>query len=304
MGDLAFGGGFDTLIDGDSHGFISTLTKGTRFGTISGNLPWLTPYLSLLPAPATDDFQKMFRFARTRLDWRRAQPKGEKRDIFYYLSGEDGHEAPPESELVADTALLLVAGADTTASALTALLYFVLKDPAVYSRLVQEVDAAPLDSQSAATARLPFLDAVISETLRIAPPVPSGGRRSPLDGSGGAQLGDWFIPEGTAVTVNPFSMQRRGDYFPSSHLFNPDRWLTGENANSEACIPFLAGNTSCIGRQLAYQELRIAVCTLLRHFHLRLAAGSERWEETVQDFTMARGGPLRIILGTRVTKKS
>ncbi|EJD43305.1 cytochrome P450 [Auricularia subglabra TFB-10046 SS5] len=300
MGDLAFGGGFNTLLDGDSKGFIRILAKGVRFGTITGNLPWLTPYLALRPAP--DDFQKMFRFAKQRLDWRRSQPQGERRDIFHYLSGEDGNAAPPEPELLADSALLLVAGADTTASALTALLYHVLKHRAVYQRLQTELGALPR-AESGRDARLPFLDAVITETLRIAPPVPSGGRRSPPDGSGGQIICGRFVPEGTAVTVHPFAMQRRSDYFHAPEAFMPDRWLTMDKSRREmadACIPFLAGNTSCIGKQLAMQELRIAVCTLFRRFEMQLAPESEAWYETVEDFTMTRGDALKVYLSPRV----
>lgn len=64
-----------------------------RFGTITGNVPWLTAYLGLLPAP--DNFQKIFRFAKTQLDWRRSQPNAQKHDIFHYLvRGESRLPAP------------------------------------------------------------------------------------------------------------------------------------------------------------------------------------------------------------------
>lgn len=101
--------------------------------------------------------------------------------------------------------------------------------------------------------------------------------------------------------MHPYAMHHRADYFAVPDAFRPERWLTDKSCagGAEACIPFLAGNTSCIGRQLAHQELRIAVCAVMRRFDMSLAAGGGEWEESVRDFTMAQGGPLNVVITRR-----
>jgi len=109
---------------------------------------------------------------------------------------------------------LIVAGSGTTAVTLTYLVWAVLSNPEIQSKLEQEVDGLEKGFRDAALEALPYLNAVIDETLRLFGAAPGSlPRQTP---KGGAQLGDFFAPEGTTVSSQAYTLHRNESLYPQA----------------------------------------------------------------------------------------
>ncbi|KAL5498826.1 hypothetical protein ACEPAH_2181 [Sanghuangporus vaninii] len=315
MGDMAFGGGFELMRDGgDKEGVWTVLESGMRTAAIVHHVPWIMPLLRKLPFP---------RHARSLT-----------RDLFYHLIDEDNVEivSPTDSEIVSDGALAIIAGSDTTSTTLSGLIYYLMSHPLDYRRLQNEIDSAfppgegdPFDTLK--LSEMPFLNAVINETMRLQLPVPTYLQRSPEAGTGGKWIGDSYISEGTAVIVPPYVLFRDPAYFsPAPNNFWPDRWLPDDAVkrypyqtdfeadalsnkydgeivtNYSAFIPFSYGPANCAGRALALTEMRMVVALLIQNFELQFAPGYDPndWEEHLEDFFVLCKGPLLVTLTPRM----
>ncbi|KAJ3568351.1 hypothetical protein NPX13_g6451 [Xylaria arbuscula] len=170
---------------------------------------------------------------------------------------------------------LLAAGGETTASALTTAMYFILANKEnVLSRLQAEVDsvmsAGVTRPPVADLERLPYLNAVIKESLRISTITARLTRVAPEEV---LQYKDWVMPAGTAVSMTLREISFDPEIFPSPMSFQPERWLPS-NPNLERCnrysVAFSRGSRMCIGINLAHSELYIAIATLIhrRRFDL------------------------------------
>ncbi|KAI9069564.1 cytochrome P450 [Trametes sanguinea] len=193
MSDMAFGGGSEMLKNGDSGSNWHILEEGMASFHVIGQIPWIVRYARRVPRFA-HIIQRMVSQG-VGLAVQRVKNGSLSRDLFYYLNNEDGAEPsnPPFRETVSNGTLAMIAGSDTTSIALSNLFYFVLSDPDVYARLRAEVDRFfppgedPLETKQHAT--MPFLNAVINETLRLLPVVPDGSQRRVPKGSGGRVAG-------------------------------------------------------------------------------------------------------------------
>ncbi|THV07239.1 cytochrome P450 [Dendrothele bispora CBS 962.96] len=303
MSDFIFGGGTEMLRDGDVGGLWPMLESAQKTGLLFSHVPWLGQLLFKTPLLAGSR-RKMIacsmQFARSRKARRPTH-----KDLFYYLYNEGGtiENAPTEAEAFADS---ISAGADTSASAIVNLFYLLLTNPATYSRLRAEIDGREDRAlEFSEQARMPYLNAVINETLRILPPVPSGSPRATTAETGGRMLGTRYIPPNTAVNIHIFSVHRDPRNFSFPDNFVPERWLSEEERkhlgpkffkdgsfvhNIAAFHPFSVGPSSCVGKNFAYLEMRMLVTKVLFNFDLRLAEGfdSRKYKHGIKDFfTMA-----------------
>jgi cytochrome P450 len=97
--------------------------------------------------------------------------------------------------------------------------------------------------------RLPFLDAVIKETLRLYAPIPAS---QPRSSSRDTIVNGYAIPAGTIVSCQAYSLHRNSEVFPNPYTFNPDRWLGGDAEVIEMkrwWWPFSSGGRMCLGMQ-------------------------------------------------------
>ena len=136
-------------------------------------------------------------------------------DVFsWILEDFDSKEKPSKQEfldLIGDAELIVVAGSDTTAATLTCLFLQLATNPTVLKTLQAEIDdyyssKGGLGFESTSLAKLPYLDAVVSETLRLHPAVPSGVQR--MTPPKGLQIGDTFVPGNTIVQIPTHTIQR------------------------------------------------------------------------------------------------
>ncbi|KAI0306837.1 high nitrogen upregulated cytochrome P450 monooxygenase 2 [Multifurca ochricompacta] len=310
MGDMAFGGGFELMkAGGDREGLWTLIESGLHVIAVLGHVSYLLPaYLSMMRGG--DTIQRSRGLCREKaLDRLRMDAK--RKDLFYYLSGEDMPEAerPPIGNVAKDGTLAIIAGSDTTSSVLTALVYYLLCNPAAYHRLQEEVDAAfpsgeePLDVVK--LSHMEWLNGCINETLRLHPPVPSGSQRSLGRGKGTKVLGNLIIPEQTQLFLHTYSIQRDPRNFHNPEVFLPERWFStdapvGEH-NTDAFFPFSYGPTICAGKNLALMEMRMLICWVLRRFRFSKTLGFsyETWDVTTEDWFVLHQHPMLASISRR-----
>jgi cytochrome P450 len=304
MGDMAFGGGFELMkAGGDEDGIWTIIESGLHVSSIISHVPYIMEYF----AATSGKLRRAIAFGRGNVS-KRLGVGASRKDLFYYLSGEELPEAerPSFEDIVQNGTLAIVAGSDTTSSVLTAIIYYLLLNPAAYERLQEEVDSAfpsgeePLDTVK--LSHLEWLNGCINEGLRLQPPVPSGSQRS-VDGV--KVFGKLVMPEWTQLTLHTYSIHRDARYFHTPEAFLPERWLSkgapaGEH-NPAAFFPFSYGPTICAGKNLALMEMRMVLCWILRHFHLSSAPGVayEEWEGKIQDWFVVHHEPLLVSVSLR-----
>lgn len=172
------------------------------------------------------------------------------------------------------------AGSDTTAIALTHVLYYLIKNPrslAILREEVAEVMSEEAIAPYAKVKNLPYLKACLDESLRLSPPVSRGlERRTP---PGGMQIAGETIPGDVAVSVPTYVVHRDPTIFSEPNEYRPERWFEdGERAKQmrDAFIPFSTGARGCIGRNISMIEQQILVATLVHRYEFALP--SDDWE--------------------------
>ncbi len=182
---------------------------------------------------------------------------------------DDAGHPMTDQQLRDECMTLLLAGHETSANALSWTFYLLDRHPEAAQRLRQELDhvlaGAPLSSER--VGQLPYLAAVVSEVLRLYPPVWLMVRESiePF------WLGGETYPAGLQVLISPFVVQHDARWFPDPEAFFPERWLDDAPPErpSLAYLPFGAGPRLCIGRPFALLEISLVLATVLSRWELR-----------------------------------
>ncbi|CAI0641783.1 unnamed protein product [Colletotrichum noveboracense] len=158
-----------------------------------------------------------------------------------------------------EAAGMMVAGSDTTAAVLTYLIWSVLKQDELQRRLEDEISQLGDDFDDKTLDDCPLLNAVIEETLRLYPAVPSSLPRTVPEE--GATLSAHYIPAGTVVYSPAYTLHRDPEIFHEPHRFKADRFLDSAAVTlrqRQAMIPLGGGSRVCIGQHLAMMELRLS----------------------------------------------
>jgi cytochrome P450 len=177
---------------------------------------------------------------------------------------EDG-SAMTDEELRDELLTLLFAGHETTGIALAWSIYWLLRHPDCMNRLLAEIDALGNNPEPEQIGRLPYLDAVVSETLRLHPIVPDVPRKLTRP----FEIGGYVLPEGTGVAVATAMIHTRPDLYPDPERFKPERFLERRYSPFEF-TPFGGGARRCLGAAFATYEMKIVLATLLSHHRLVL----------------------------------
>jgi cytochrome P450 len=222
------------------------------------------------------------RAAKTQLDQqlralvarRRAAPAGDVLSRFLAARDEQGRPLSDE-QLLAHLRLLLFAGYDTTTAALSWGIIELLRHPAVYERVRTEVQAATggVDGDVPVTVQdlyaMPYLDAVIKETLRLHPAtsVLLRGVHEPFAFAGQT------IPAGWVVVLPIAYTHRMAEYFDEPERFEPERFLAPraeDRRTPYAWMGFGGGAHMCLGMGIGQIEIKTVFARLLRQFDLKL----------------------------------
>ena len=246
----------------------------------------LSPYRAFLRRR-----DKVDRALREIIRQRRAAPDAARTDILSLLMQARDEDGQPmtEDELRDELMTMLLAGHETTATALSWTFAFLLREPAVLERLHAELETTHGDP--AALARCEYLDAVIKESLRLRPIVPDVVRRveSPM------MVGGYEIPAGAYLTPCIYLAHRRAESWPEPERFRPERFL-GAKIDPYAWFPFGGGIRRCLGMAFALYEMKIVLGLTLLRARLRLSTKTPL--KTIRrGVTIAPAGGLPVVVG-------
>ena len=202
---------------------------------------------------------------------RRASEADEHVDFLAMLMSardKETGDAMSERELIDEVMTLVVAGHETTASALNWTWYLLALHPQVESRLHAEIDAAPVAAASslARMEALPYTQQVVNEALRLYPPGWLLSRRA----LGADVLAGFEIPAGADVLLSPYLLHRHPRFWPDPDAFKPERFASENEASRPrfAYMPFAAGPRHCIGETFALYEMLMHLYKVARRYRL------------------------------------
>ncbi|KAM9347677.1 sterol 26-hydroxylase, mitochondrial-like [Symphorus nematophorus] len=166
---------------------------------------------------------------------------------------------------------LLLAGVDTTSNALTWTLHLLSMHPQSQDRLYKEVSTlVPTDCvpSAAEVTQMPYLRAVVKESLRMYPVVPTNGR---VLTDKNVMIGGYQFSKNTPFTFSYYAISHDEDTFPESFTFKPERWLRDghERPNAFGTTPFGLGVRGCVGRRIAELEMFLLLFRVIRQFEIK-----------------------------------
>lgn len=211
--------------------------------------------------------RKIYQLLSQEIEQRQQDSVGE--DILNLLlsaTDETGHHLS-KTEVTDELVTLLFAGHETTASSLAWAFYWIYSYPNVYDNLMQELDSFNSDSDPTEIAKLPYLNAVVSESLRIYPTVLFAfGRtlKTPIEFMG------YSLAKGTILSPCIYLVHHHPDIYPQAKQFRPERFLERQFSPYEF-IPFGGSNRRCLGYALALYEMKLMLATVLKRVKLTLA---------------------------------
>lgn len=183
------------------------------------------------------------------------------------MSARDEAGQPMTDEELRDELMtLLMAGHETTASALTWALYWVYHLPEVHDKLLHELNTLGNDAHPNEIAKLPYLTAVCQETLRIYPVAITAFFRIP---KAPFQVMGYEFEAGTGLIPCIYLTHHREDIYPEPKRFRPERFLERQFSQYEY-LPFGGGNRRCIGLAFAQFEMKLVLATIVSRFQLAL----------------------------------
>ena len=214
----------------------------------------------------------------------REDPHSDERDDILSLlmsaRDEDGNGLT-DRELRDELMTLLVAGHETTATALAWTLERLVRTPRVLERLQAE-------QQDGGTE---YLEATVKETLRLRPVLPGVIRRlqRPLE------IGGMQLPAGVHIAPSIYLIHRRPDIYPEPEEYRPERFLGEQVPSTYEWLPFGGGIRRCLGASFALYEMQVVLGTILRRATLETTtAKPEKVRRRFVTFTPGEGGRVRV----------
>ncbi|KAI1149238.1 cytochrome protein [Nemania diffusa] len=309
---IGLGKSYDLLdTDADPSEYIKSTHMGLKVSNIQVALgTWWVNWIPFV-GPKTDlniettkGFYKMVALNASRVEGRErefnqqkslgAVPRADMLTSFLKngISGE---------ELKAEIMLQIVAGSDTTAAALKAVLLYVMTNPRVYKILQVEIDDAvesgiapqrPAIIKPTQAKGLRYLQAVIKEAMRLCPAVQNPlSRDTPPEGDTVVIDGEEvYLPGGVNIVPSFKAMQRNKSVYGEDadvDIFRPERWLEeGDQQRLEAMtrdfnLGFGHGRWQCLGKAVALRQLGIVIFELLRHFNWAIVNPEKPWKNEI-----------------------
>jgi cytochrome P450 len=219
---------------------------------------------------------------------RRARQDAWRSDILALLMSarDEAGDALTDVELRDELMTLLIAGHETTATALTWALYWIHKFPKVREQLLAEIDSA----ETGALSKLPYLNAVCCETLRI---YPVGMLTFPRVTTSTVEVMGYSLEPGTVVVGAIYLTHHRKEIYPEPDHFKPERFLERRFSAFEY-LPFGGGARRCIGMAFAQFEMKLVINRILSRFELALA--DKRPVRPVRRGLTAGLSPVRLVI--------
>ncbi|KAL8909086.1 MAG: hypothetical protein Q9207_000420 [Kuettlingeria erythrocarpa] len=292
MGDVTFSKNWDVQRSDRYRKFVEDGPLGVAGIHLTGHMPLLLRFGldRLLFGPLIEGTRQLNQLSKSVTDWRVGQGHIlDGQDLFSHLLRARDPETGDtftHDEMVAEAGLFIVAGTDTTITATCATLFYLLKNPTALQRVQSEIRIA---FQALEDIRIGlkldgcnYLTACIQESLRICPPTGSLLPREVLPG--GITIDGEFFPAGVDMGVPHFALHHNERYFSEPFRYRPERWIDCDQATaiaqSGAFAAFGVGRTSCIGKNLAFQEIRLVLGRLIWLYDMRLATANQNVESS------------------------
>ncbi|KAM0717345.1 hypothetical protein Q7P37_007197 [Cladosporium fusiforme] len=321
IGELTFSKSFGFMQAGTDDGSFAQIETALKSAAWIGQVPWLywlhdalSPYIgSHLGIAARHGSLRTT--ASNEITARQTRGSDRNDILSSLMTAQKIHPNTFDSQALTSMATSnIFAGSDTTAISTRAIIYHLLKNPSSKAKLLAELDAArkkarspPPPASLAEADRLPYLQAVMHEALRLHPAVGmSLPRVSPHTG---ATVAGRFIPAGTTVGANPWVIHRDVQVFGDDvEAFRPERWVAKaeDEAKSQGSekggygdmqrlfFAFGAGARMCLGRNISWMEMSKLIPTLFLHYDLELVEPEKEWETHCWWFVMQKGLNVRL----------
>jgi cytochrome P450 family 110 len=197
---------------------------------------------------------------------RRTEDYSQRQDILSLMMSarDESGEAMKDYELRDELMTLMLAGHETTATAIAWSLYWVHRYPEIKAKLRAEIASLGTDPSLIEIAKLPYLEAVCQETLRIYPVAMLTFPRTVLEPT---ELLGYKLEVGQVLMGCIYLMHQREDVYPEPNQFKPERFLAREFSAYEF-FPFGGGKRRCIGEALAMLELKLVLATIITEYDL------------------------------------
>jgi cytochrome P450 len=244
------------------------------------------------------------RLARGRLDAiiyrmiaeRRASGRdhGDLLSMLLSAQDEDGGGFMTDRQVRDEAMTIFLAGHETTANALTWTWYLTGESPEVEAKMHEEIDRV-LQGRLPTMAdipSLPYVERVVTESMRLYPPAWLIGRRA----LGEYPLGAYVAPAGALVLVSPYLVQRDARFYRDPERFDPDRWTAEFRATLPkfAYFPFGGGPRQCIGESFAWMELVLVVSAIAQQWSLHLVPGYVPVQQPAVTLRLKSGLPMTV----------
>ncbi|KAI9715123.1 MAG: hypothetical protein M1828_001058 [Chrysothrix sp. TS-e1954] len=232
---------------------------------------------------------------------KRMSTETERRDLMYYFMKQAEKEGLSRRTIKAQATVLILAGSETSSVALTAAVYYTLSHIHVYEKLRKEIRDAFVKSEACVlqdVLTLPYLNAVLQETLRIHAPLANGFTRYVPDREG-ARICGRHVPQATVVAINHYCSNTSAANFRTPLSFVPARWM-GEIAykddKRDVVQLFSFGPRNCPGRSFALNGIKLTLAHLIWRFDMRLDECTRDWATGQKVFNGWLAPPFPILL--------
>lgn len=288
ISDIAFGEAFGNLkADEDLSSYIKTMDNMFPLIILLGTWPALAKVFfskvlrPFLPKETdTIGMGKLMGIGKKVVAERFGPNKKVKQDMIGSLIAH----GLTQREVQSETLLQIVAGSDTSATAMRATLLYIVSNPHVQQKLLEEISKSSISTPitDAEARKLPYLQAVIKEGMRIFPPVTGFMSKTvPPDGD---TIKGLYIPGGTTIGWSPFGLMRNEKLWgPDAKVFRPERWFEGtpeeiqsKEIDVEMCFGY--GKYQCLGKNIANIELNKVYVELLRNFEFTVVDPVTPWK--------------------------
>lgn len=287
IGDLIWGSSFGCLEAVKYHPWIQVIAQ-FKTALIVGATKYYTPLDTILmmitPKSAMADLMQIWKTTEEKIA-QRLELGPTHQDMISHMLTPIKSLSPTEfqmslSEVEINSMLIVVAGSESVTTVLTGITNYLLRDPTQLQALVHEIRTnfqTNEDITGVSLSRLPYLNAVLHEGLRLCPSIPDGMRREVP--KGGAIVAGHFLPQGTVVSIPQWASYQATTNFQSPTLFSPERWLEGSGDSKyrkdrkDVFQPFSLGPHNCPGRSLAYLEMRLILAKMIWNFDLAVPKG-------------------------------
>ncbi|KAE8356302.1 cytochrome P450 [Aspergillus coremiiformis] len=298
--EYSYGTSYDCLAAGDFQPrWKETILAAVSSFALTRQFPWIFPLMKATPSSILRflipngklwlEWQELMRREVDKVITNHAAGKKADGTIFQALLDSDLPAEEKEAERLQDEAQVIVAaGSETTAETLAIITFYLVRDKTRLERVRQELSTVPLqpsEGKSLLTQleQLPYLNAVISEGLRVMHGVPT--TRLPRVAHEPIKYKEWVIPPNTPISQINYFVHTDPTIFPDPLEFHPERWIAARENNirlDQYLVSFGKGSRQCVGINLAYAELFLTLATVLRRFEF------ENFETTVADVAVAR----------------